>query len=323
MEKYLSTVEMVGYCAAHAVYSVCDGEVLIPIVGILRDDGQTQLTRLVGGSIETTAGGARKLSELGADMLGACFIRDAVMTSATGKTDCLLIDVRFSADREREMQFVLPYRNAGHADGFGVNRPELTNGAEGLDTGTRQAIGQAFFKGMRSHSEGFATWEAHYLDEVCNNAASSGEENTGFSVDELRTLQRAPFLVFFIVAAADGKVDRKEVAGLLRLLTDAEHYGSPLLIRIVTNIIDKLDVMAASLGEQGLNFALELVMVASIVDERMPAAEALAFKRALLTVAEDIAKASGGLFGFGSRISKAERTALTQIALCLGIGEAH
>lgn len=323
MEKYLSTLEMAGYCAADGVSGVSTGDLLMPIVGTLRSDGTRQLTRLVGGSIETLAMGVKKLGELEADMLGASFVKDAVVTFETGKTDCLMVDVRFVADPGRELRFLLPYRNAAHAEGFAVHRPQLTDGTEGLDATTVQAICQAFFDGMRSHAAGFAIWEDNYLAEAGASSPRHGEENTDFSVAELRTLMRAPFLVFFIVAAADGQVDRKELAGFARLLTDAERYGNPLLIRVVTNIIDKLATMAASLGAEDLNFGIELMKVAAIVDERLPAAEAQAFKRALLSVAEDIAKASGGLFGFGSRISKTERTALTQIALCLGIGEAH
>ncbi len=43
------------------------------------------------------------------------------------------------------------------------------------------------------------------------------------------------------------------------------------------------------------------------------------FKTALFILGKKIAEASGGLLGFGSKISQEEKTALAAIALCLGI----
>lgn len=61
--------------------------------------------------------------------------------------------------------------------------------------------------------------------------------------------------------------------------------------------------------------------VAAIVDARLPAEPARAFKLALLQLGHEIASASGGFFGFGAKVGTQEKAALAAVAVCPGIVE--
>jgi hypothetical protein len=50
--------------------------------------------------------------------------------------------------------------------------------------------------------------------------------------------------------------------------------------------------------------------VDELLDAKLDFGQALAFKVQLLLILEDVAKASGGRFGFGSKISEAEKETL-------------
>jgi len=114
--------KMAGDFASHAIWSVSDGEVIIPIVGYLKTDGSQSMERLVMGSVEALSAGEHKISNLSEEHLGATFIKDGLVTLETGKTDCLMIDVRFSDNASKKVQFLIPYRNANHDKGFAVHR---------------------------------------------------------------------------------------------------------------------------------------------------------------------------------------------------------
>ncbi|MES2818264.1 MAG: hypothetical protein V4812_04675 [Pseudomonadota bacterium] len=311
-------MKMAGYYAAHALCGVASGEILVPIVGKLKTDQSRRMLRLAMGSVEAMAQGHHSLNTLEDDELGAVFIRDALVTLESGKTDCLLVDIRFAEDPAKVIQYLVPYRNARHQQGFAVHRLKI-NSFDGIDTQRIGDITEAFFDGREAHEYGALLWNTHYTEQAGVSADHQGEENTAFSGIEFEALKRAPFLVFFMVAAADGKIDKKELLAFIKLLTEAETYSNPLLTRIVTNIIDDIPAMATGLGQQCLDYQAELNRIRTIVENRMPAEQAEAFKQALFRVGRDIAQASGGFLGFGSRISRDEKRALSYIAACLGI----
>ncbi|MET1076646.1 MAG: hypothetical protein ABWY06_01360 [Pseudomonas sp.] len=313
-----TVMKMAGYCAAHAVAGVASGEILVPIVGKLKADGRRSLLRLAMGSVEAMARGAQYLEEFDADDRGVVFIKDALVTLETGRTDCLIVDIRFAEHAGKTLQYLIPYRNANHPQGFAVHRLKVMD-CEAIDGEGLARCTEAFFDGRDAHEDAAALWHRHYIEEAGVSADHAGEENTAFSGEEFEALKMAPFLVFFLVAAADGRIDKKELLAFGKLLSNSARYSNPLLTRIITNIISDIPALAGTLTQKRLNFAAELTIIRGIVDSRMPLPQAEAFKRALFQVGQDIAEASGGFFGFGSKISKEERLALACIAFCLDI----
>ncbi|AJQ95462.1 hypothetical protein [Gynuella sunshinyii] len=315
MEK---TLKMAGKFASHAIWSVSSGETLIPIVGYLKSDGSNFMERLVMDSIQAISLGEKKISELGTEILGAAFIKDGLITLETGKTDALIIDVRFSENNEQKLQFIIPYRNANHSEGFAVHRLKITK-LEGFSEDVVGSISNAFFDGLESHKEGGKIWNEKYVDQAGVSVGYGSDENTNFSSDDFETLKQSVFLIFFLVAAADGKVDKKELIAFIKLLSDPEKITNTLLNRIVTNVINDVPTIISEMAKKKLDYIEELGKLKKIIDNNLSAEEANSFKISLFLVGREIAEASGGFFGFGSKISKEEKGALAAIALCLGV----
>ena len=313
-----TVLKMAGEFTSHAIWSVSEGEMLMPIVGYSNVDGSTKMERLAMGSVQALSHGDKQINSLGDDTLGACFIKDGLVTLETGKTDALVVDVRFSDSADKKIQFLIPYRNAKHADGFAVHRLKVVE-LEGIDPQEMDSLTSHFFDGLEEHEQGGKLWNEKYIDQAGVSTGFAGDESTDFSVEEFEVLKQAPFLIFFLVAASDGKVDKKEVVAFANLLSDPNKITNPLLIRIITNVINNTREMLADMATRKLDFVGELTKLGSVVDNNMPEAEANAFKVSLLSMAVEIAGASGGFLGFGSKISKEEKASIAGIALCLGI----
>ncbi len=306
-------MKMAGEFSSHAIWNVSSGETLIPILGYLKSDNSHFMQRLAMGSVQAIALGEQNISQLDADTVGAAFIKDGLITLETGKTDALIVDIRFSEDIGKKLQFILPYRNANHPEGFAVHRLKITE-LSGIPEITVESLTNAFFDGLEGHKEGGEIWRNKYIDQ----AGVSGE-HTEFSTDEFESLKLSPFLIFFLVAAADGKVDRKELLEFIKILADPEAISNPLLNRIITNVINDTQSMVSSIAQQEIDYIGELGKLKNIAESNLPPDEANAFKIALFTLGRQIAEASGGFFGFGSKIGKEEKAALAAIALCLEI----
>ena len=319
MEPTHKVVEMAGYWMAHALWSVMDGETLIPILGYLHSDESRSMQRLAMGSTEAVALGEQRISSLQGTDIGAAFIKDALVTLPTGKTDCLCLDIRFAGDQVRKLQFLLPYRNAGHRQGFAVHRLKI-NRWDGFSVGEVDVLTQALLDGIGSHEQGGALWRDSYSDRPGESSEHQGEENCQFSLAEFQLLCRVPFLVFFLVATSDGRVDSKEIAAFGKQLLTADKYASPLLTRIVTNVVNDVPRLVAEVLEQPPAFASELRQVRALIDRRSSPAEGHRFGEAVLAMARDIASASGGFFGLGGKISKREQLALAVTADSLQLG---
>lgn len=311
-------LSMAGNCASHAIWSVSSGETLIPIVGFLKSDGNQNMQRLAMGSAEALSVGEQKINRLTDEHKGAAFIKDALVTLETGKTDCLVIDVKFTDDTSKSVQLLIPYRNANHEKGFVVHRIKITE-AIGFNHEDFEWITNAFYDGLESHPEGGKILAEQYEDEAGVSTGYQGEENTEFSIEDFEKLKQSPFLIFFLVAAADGKVDKKEVTEFMKVLSNPDFLKNPLLNRIITNIINDIPEIIAEMAAKQLDYISELETLKSIADGNLSEDEANQFKISLFLVGKQIAEASGGFLGFGSKISKEEKSALAAIALCLGI----
>jgi hypothetical protein len=138
------------------------------------------------------------------------------------------------------------------------------------------------------------------------------------SAEDREVLVRAPLLVFLLVAAADGKVDRKEVAAFQSVVTGVMTTATPLLRDAMSKMLPELDSHLAEV--QRRNPVEELKRLASILDTKYPN-EAEAFKHTLVAIAIQIAESSGGFLGLGSKVSKEEAKSIAGIAVILGVAQ--
>lgn len=136
--------------------------------------------------------------------------------------------------------------------------------------------------------------------------------------DDARTLARAPFLVFLLVAAADGKLDKKELKKFGQVLEQFSDCPSPRLRQAITDMLPTMATIFEEVTQESFNPIDELQRVARIMDTQHPA-EADIFKQSLLSLAVQIAQASGGFLGFGNKIDKDEEEAIAAVAITLGL----
>ena len=146
------TVELAGYFAAHAVWCVSEGEVLVPIFASERPDGR-YMDRLVSERVEdAVALGRERLAQDPGGALRAVLVVDGYVTLPEGKTDALLIDGRRYGEPAWSFSMAVPYRHAGDAAGFAVYRPKFL-AADGA-AADYAALGEAFFRGVDRHERG-------------------------------------------------------------------------------------------------------------------------------------------------------------------------
>lgn len=309
---------MSGWFTSHAIWGVSTGETLIPIVGYLKTDGSRPMERLMMGSVEAMAAGERKISTLDADTLGAVFVKDGLVTLETGKTDALIIDIRFAGKDEKKVQILMPYRHANHADGFAVHRIKVTE-LEGIEPDALNELTEAYFDGLEAHEQGGELWNASYVDQAGDTSPVSSEGNGEISGEAFEALKRSVFLVFLLVAAADGTVDKKEMKAFIQTLAESDKLGDPLLTRVATNVIAHIPTTLTEMLTESLDCMAELAAVAGILDTNLSQEDANTFKRSLFQIGQAVARASGGFLGFGKKVSAEEQGALVMIALCLGL----
>ena len=159
-----SALELAGFFAAHAVWCVSDGAVLTPIGAREGPGDQRQMNRFVTDPLEEGVAHGKAWLDAGAEGSDAAvLVYDGYVTLSAGKTDSLLLDIRRFGREPAQVLMAIPYRNAGHPDGFAVHRPKFLS-QSGLENPDYALLGDAFFKGVDQHEQGAAVWNAR-LDE--------------------------------------------------------------------------------------------------------------------------------------------------------------
>lgn len=158
-----SAAQLAGFLAAHAVWCVSDGEMLIPLIGFETPDGKRQMHRFIADRVEDgVREGQERLASNPDKATRAVLIYDGFVNLSTGKVDALLVDIRDYGSPSRSLLMAVPYRPASSPQGFAVHRPKFLSFA-GPEP-DYQAVGSEFFNGVDSHGEGAPVWSQH-LDE--------------------------------------------------------------------------------------------------------------------------------------------------------------
>jgi hypothetical protein len=159
----LKTAELAGFFAAHAVWSVSEGETLTPILAFETADGERRLQRLVTDELqEAVEEGQRWLAENPPSASRAVLVFDAFVTLEDGRSDALVVEAHDYGRRKASFTVALPYRPAHRSEGFAVHRPKFLE-IEGPEQDIEKLV-EAFFRGVDQHQKGAAVWNSH-LDE--------------------------------------------------------------------------------------------------------------------------------------------------------------
>jgi hypothetical protein len=150
------------------------------------------------------------------------------------------------------------------------------------------------------------------------NEPSGSSEAEGLTGEDWATLAKGPCLVFIIVAAADGKIDNKEMGLFGGILQSHEAIPSEIFSKILGIAKNNVQVFCQDILTSGVSPAIQLLELGSLIHSgRIPRDEADLIARGLCGLGMAIASASGGFLGFGSKISKEEAAALRVLELAL------
>jgi hypothetical protein len=156
-------VKLGGYFMAHAVWSVSEGEALVPILGTEKG-GERKLTRLASDTLEEAVARGHDMLRTNPDGAArAVLIYDVFLTLGRSRTDALMMEVVDYGLAAKPMKVAIPYRAAASEGGFAVHRPKFMTATE-LEPQALRTLGEAFFAGVHAHEQGSAVW-ASRLDE--------------------------------------------------------------------------------------------------------------------------------------------------------------
>lgn len=137
---------------------------------------------------------------------------------------------------------------------------------------------------------------------------------------EWMEIAKGPILAFLLVAAADGKVDKKELEGFGKVITQlAAQQQHKAVARMMQTAYGNLDTMIPALVSDMGNTVATFESVTKLIDTRFAKEDGTMIKTAILFLAREIAESSGGFLGFGPKISKDVKMALVAIMNLLGL----
>jgi hypothetical protein len=153
----LKASELGGFFAAHAIWSVSDGAMLIPMLAFAKG-GNRQMIRLVGENKGMVDEGRKQLDGNLMTADDAVLLYDGYLTVGGEKLDTIFIEIRAYAMPSARMMMGVPYTPPSSGK-FRVHKPKLIEwtDCDGVD---QRAAFNAFFAGVDSHEQGVAVWNA-------------------------------------------------------------------------------------------------------------------------------------------------------------------
>lgn len=158
-----AVARFVGEMLAHAVYSVCDGATLVPILAGQSSSGIKELQRVLLDDIGDSAEYARQHLDARIGVHGVAiwdgYVRNV---DSTAKVDALFAEVAQFRSGETVLAeparytLVVRYRHAHDPEGFGVF-PVRELSAFGLQR-MSGGVETAFWYGVDDHTEGAKVW---------------------------------------------------------------------------------------------------------------------------------------------------------------------
>lgn len=158
--------ELAGFFTAHAVWSVSDGETLVPIYGMQHMETGRSMERLALDRLEDgVAAGHQRLSENPHKAECGVLIYDGRIPWDGEKLDALIVEFREFAEPDNVMVLAIPYTPLTAQHEFVVHRPAVLQLPHHLE-GQAPEIFEAFFAGVTQHDKGAAVWSEHMRQEA-------------------------------------------------------------------------------------------------------------------------------------------------------------
>src|SRR6476620_3695955 len=121
----ITASRLAGFFAAHAIWSVSEGDTLIPMLAYTRERDDRTMERFVCEDLaQGVAEAKRKLKSNEMDADDAVLVYDGLITIRNENVDAVIIEMRAYFSPESEAIIAVPYTPGGPG-GFRVHRPKL------------------------------------------------------------------------------------------------------------------------------------------------------------------------------------------------------
>lgn len=155
--------KLAGFLAAHAVWCVYDGEVMIPMLGFTDENDGRHMERLVADDFrDAVALGKQKLDANEKDANDAVLAYDARLPLGDTKIDAIIVEMRAYFSPDSRVTVAIPYTPLSSGR-FAVHKPKIL-AWENCDDFALADVVQAFFAGVAAHEHGAKIWN-DALDE--------------------------------------------------------------------------------------------------------------------------------------------------------------
>lgn len=160
----ITSTELAGFFAAHAIWCVSSGETLTPILAFTTESGERHMQRLASDDLSVAVEqGKRRLDTNEMNANDAVLLYDGRIPIGNSKCDAIIIEIRayFSPDSRTVM--AVPYTPKSFFKRFLVHKPKLLQWDNCDDFDMSSAL-EAFFAGVAKHQKGSEVWNKA-LDE--------------------------------------------------------------------------------------------------------------------------------------------------------------
>ncbi|MFJ6672083.1 hypothetical protein ACIQMJ_13320 [Actinosynnema sp. NPDC091369] len=160
----IETAALAGFYAAHGVWSVSEGETLIPLIGYEQPDGSRGMDRYMSDDVGQSAQAAQAaLDSNDHRATRAVLVADAYLTMEWGRTDALVVRAVDHGPTPGSMELAIPYSPPTATTPFTVYRLQIIE-VTGFADQDYDTLADAFFDGVDSHPDAATVWSAH-LDQ--------------------------------------------------------------------------------------------------------------------------------------------------------------
>jgi hypothetical protein len=141
--------KLAGFLAAHALWSACKGEQLIPTYGFVDENGERQMDRLVADSLvgAVTLGGQR-LSQNAEGAARAGFVFSGSLPIGKGEYDALIVELRAYSKPSAKVVLAIPYSPKTNSTAFRIHKLKIVEWSN-CDDFDKDACLSTILKGSR------------------------------------------------------------------------------------------------------------------------------------------------------------------------------
>ena len=158
----ITASKLAGFFTAHAIWSVSDGEDLIPMLAHDDFDGNRQMSRLAMEGEQAVEHGRQLLEKNESDAMDGALLYQGWIQLDQGKIDAIIIELRTYFSLDSRAVYAIPY-TPGSSGTFKVHSPKILEWDHCEDFDMNRAM-EAFFEGVEEHEEGARVWH-DALDE--------------------------------------------------------------------------------------------------------------------------------------------------------------